>query len=418
MKPSLSILRLVLIALIVLALGGLAGWYYFLRGAETQTSAQQAAQGNAVPAPSFTGSTGSTNQNVISTLGSSVNETPSAPNSRLWEVSQLPVAGFGWVGSSTQPVLYFVERSSGNVLEASTDGESVVRLTNTLRPKIYQAFVSRDGSIVERSIDDSGTIITFSGVVASSSEATSTPDSLQGSDLPQGILSVAVDQNSDTLFYTVPTSSGVSLVSTNWSGAKQKTLFSSPIEGWHLIAPGNGSIILLQNPLDGQEGYAYVLKSGALSLLAQGPGLTIAPRASGGAILFGASQNGTLSLFAQSAAGAVPVPLSIQTIADKCAWAPASPKASPGGALIAYCGVPVTIPSQQFLDDWYKGIVHTSDEFYEIDASLASTTLLYDPRGDTSSKLDVEDPSVDPSGQYIAFINAADQSLWVLRIAQ
>jgi hypothetical protein len=62
--------------------------------------------------------------------------------------------------------------------------------------------------------------------------------------------------------------------------------------------------------------------------------------------------------------------------------------------------------------------VHTSDEFYEVDASAASTTLLYDPSGDTSAQLDVEDPSVDPSGQYIAFINAKDQSLWVLRIAQ
>ena len=110
----------------------------------------------------------------------------------------------------------------------------------------------------------------------------------------------------------------------------------------------------------------------------------------------------------------------IQTIADKCTWAPTSPEAPQGkpGDLIAYCGVPQTIPSQQFLDDWYKGIVHTSDEFYEVDASAASTTLLYNPQGDTSASLDVEDPSVDPSGQYLAFINAADQSLWVLRIEQ
>jgi hypothetical protein len=200
-------------------------------------------------------------------------------------------------------------------------------------------------------------------------------------------------------------------VSTNWSGAKEKTLFSSPIEGWHLLTPGNGTVVLLQDPLDGEEGYAYTLTGGTLSLLAEGPGLTVLPRASSGALLFGASANGTLSLFAQSAAARTPVLLPIRTIADKCAWAP-------GAAPIAYCGVPQSVPSQQFLDDWYKGIVHTSDEFYAVDASAASTTLLYNPQGDTSASLDVEDPSVDPSGQYIAFINAADQSLWVLRIAQ
>jgi hypothetical protein len=411
MKTSASVVRLVIIAIVVLALGGLAGWYYFLRGAEHQTGAQDAARGYGTTAPSFAGSTGSTNQNVISTLGEPVNETSSTSTTRLWEVSQVPVAGFGWVGSSTQPILYFVERSSGNVLEANTNGDMVMRLTDTLRPKIYQALVSRDGSIVERSIDDSGTIITFSGIAASSTDATSTPDSLQGNTLSQGITGIAADQSTDTLYFILPGPTGVSLVSTNWSGAKQKTLFSSSIEGWQLVAPGGGTVVLLQDPLDGVTGYAYsVQKTGSLSLLAEAPGLTVLPRSSG-ALLFGSSSNGTLSLYAQSAATAAPALLSIRTVADKCAWAP-------GAALTAYCAVPQSVPSQQFLDDRYKGLVHTSDQLYEVDASAASTTLFYDPRNDTSAPLDVEDMSIDPSGRYIALLNAADQSLWVLRIAQ
>ena len=73
---------------------------------------------------------------------------------------------------------------------------------------------------------------------------------------------------------------------------------------------------------------------------------------------------------------------------------------------------------EQFLDDWYKGLLHTSDTFYEIDAAAASTTQIYDPSGDTNAQFDVEDMSVDPSGQFLAFINARDMSLWVLRIVQ
>jgi hypothetical protein len=411
MKTSASLLRLVIIAIVVLALGGLAGWYYFLRGSESQTSAQDTARGYGSTAPSFEGSAGSTNQNVISTLGEPVNEGSPTPTARLWEVSQVPVAGFGWVGSSTQPMLYLVERSSGNVLEANTNGETVMRLTDTLRPKIYQALVSLDGSVLERSIDDSGTIITFTGIAASSTDSTSTPDSLVGSTLPQGITAIGADRSTDTLYFALPGASGISVVSTNWSGAKQKTLFTSSIEGWRVLAPGGGTVVLLQDPLDGVTGYAYaVQKTGALSLLAEAPGLTVLPRSSG-ALLFGSSLDGTLYLYAQSTANGTPSLLSIQTIADKCAWAP-------GAALIAYCAVPQSVPSQQFLDDWYKGIVHTSDQLYEVDASAASTTLFYDPQNDTSAALDVEDMSVDPSGQYIAFINAADQSLWVLRIAQ
>ena len=422
MNRYTTFVRLVIIAILVIALGALAGWYYFLRGAEEQTSVADTARGYGSTAPSFEGSTGSTYANIVSTLGQEVNATTTS-NSRLWEVSEVPVAGFGWVGNSTEPSLYFVERSSGYVFEADTNGRNVSRLTDTLRPKTYEALISNDGSILERSVDDSGNLLTFAGVIGTSTDAdaTSTTDSLQGADLPDGIHSIAADVNSDELFYTISQPSGVSLVSTNWNGTKETNLFSSPIAGWRLIAPGDGSVVLLQDPLDAAEGYAYrVQKGGTLSLLAQGPGLTLLPRAASTALIFGTSLDGALSLFAQTSAQASPSPLSIQTVADKCAWAPTSPEASQGKPddLIAYCGVPETIPSQQFLDDWYKGIVHTSDEFYEVDASAASTTLLYDPSGDTNAKLDVEDPVVDPSGQDIAFINAADQSLWVLRIAQ
>jgi hypothetical protein len=266
---------------------------------------------------------------------------------------------------------------------------------------------------LERSVDQAGTIVTFAGVIATSSAvtATSSPDTLQGQELPQNVRSVAADPLSDTLYFTIAGPSGISLVSTNWAGQKEKQLFTSAITQWRLLADGDGSVILLQSPLDGIEGYAYRLqKNGALSPLAQAPGLTLLPNASSSALIFGVSQGGALSLFSQSSASSSPERLSIQTIADKCAW-------GPGKSLIAYCGAPTQVASQQFLDDWYKGIVHTSDKFYEIDAQAASTTLLYDPAGDTQIAIDVEDPMVDPSGQYIAFTNAADQSLWVLRIA-
>jgi hypothetical protein len=289
-----------------------------------------------------------------------------------------------------------------------------VRLTDTLRPKTYEALFAANGSVIERSLDGTGTIITFAGSLSTStpSAASSSLETLSGVDLAQGIGAVAVDPVSRTIFYTIDGPSGGSLLSSDWTGAKEKHLFSSSIEDWRIFAPGDGSVDLVQAPEDGIEGYAYQLqKSGALTLLAQGPGLTILPRASSTALLFGESRNGALSLFAQLSGNAAPTLLPVQTIADKCAWLP-------GQSPIAYCGVPQAITSQQFLDDWYKGVVHTSDQVWKIDASLATSTLLYSPQTDTGLSLDIEDPSVDPTGNYIAFINAADQSLWVLRINQ
>jgi hypothetical protein len=413
MKKYRTLFRLVAVCLIIIVLGGLLGWYYFLHAKNSQVNAENAGTGYGTAAPTFEGSTGSTYANVISTLGEQPGVTATSSTSRLWEVSEVPVAGFGWQGGNSA-TLDFVERSSGYVFEAQTQGRSVVRLTDTLRPKIYEASVSLDGSVMERSIDDTGALITFTGTVASSSsaDATSSVGDLLGNDLPTGILAIAADPAYDALLYLIPGPSGATIVSTDRTGQHEKQLFSSAITGWRLIAPGDDTLVLLQDPLDGVEGYAYRLqKSGGLSLIAQEPGLTVLPQASSTALLYGASSNGTLALFVRSSAGSPAQALPLQTVADKCAWAP---NASP----FAYCGVPQTIPSQQFLDDWYKGLVHTSDEFYEIDASAASSTLLYDPIGDTSAQLDVEDPSVDPTGQYLAFINAKDQSLWVLRLAQ
>jgi hypothetical protein len=417
MTKHLTLLRLVAIALIIVVIGALLGWYYFLHGKNAQTNANDNAAGYGATAPTFEGSAGSTYANVVSTLGIESGTTATTSTSRLWEVSAVPVAGYSWQKSAV-PALDFVERSSGYVFSAQTSGRSVTRLTDTLRPKIYEALVTLDGSVVERSIDDSGTLITFAGSVASSSPAQIVPSStstsaadLVGNDLSNGIQTIAADPASDTLFYTIPGPSGISLVSTDLAGAKEKQLFSSAIAGWRLFAPGDGSVVLLQNPLDGVTGYAYrISKNGTFSLIAQAPGLTVLPNGSSNALLFGSSSNGQLSLFMQSSASASPMYLSIQTVADKCAWAP-------GQSLIAYCGAPQNVTSQQFLDDWYKGILHTSDKFYEIDASTASTTLIYDPSDDTSAQFDVEDMSVDPSGQFIAFINARDMSLWVLRIA-
>ncbi|HEV3245355.1 MAG TPA: hypothetical protein VG102_03280 [Candidatus Paceibacterota bacterium] len=405
--------RFVTVTLIVVALGGLLGWYYFLQAKNAQTNAQNTGAGYSALPPSFEGSTGSTYANIVSTLGESPGGAASS-TSRLWEVSEVPVAGFGWQ-KGAEPTLYFIERSSGYVFEAQVSGHSVTRLTDTLRPKIYDASVTMDGSVVERSVDMSGARITFAGSVASSSAivaATTSVASLIGNDLPQGIGTIAADPAYDTLFFTIPNPSGVSIVSTNVAGEKERSLFSSSITGWRLLAPGDGTVVLLQNPLDSVIGYAYHLqKSGALVEVAQAPGLTVLPHASSSALIFGSSQNGSLSLFAQSSADASPAQLPIQTVADKCAWAP-------GAALIAYCGVPETVASKQFLDDWYKGLLHTSDRFFEINISAASTILLYDPSGDTSAQLDVTEMYVDPTGQYLAFISGTDGSLWVLRIAQ
>jgi len=488
------IIQYTLAGIIVLILGGLTGWYVFLRTQTNRTAAQDSARGfgSAAPvgnagsgagtsaggtgntyggiggsnsgslSPAGPGGTGSATdayvsptsqtfssaagtgffsrvwrsifgsgtgvslppdaaslfgQSGTSTLTSQASTEPvTAPRPpQLWHVHGKPVAGLGFIGSGGNGRLRFVERSSGYVFEAEPVSGNVTRLTNTLMPKIYEAVVTGNGRVIERSLDSAGDISTFVGstsvAVATSGTASA---SLTGVSLDKNILRITTDPRTGSLFYLVEDERGVSGMRSDWNGARKTKLFSSVITHWRPQWLSDGRIILTQAALDDAPGYAYELKSdGTLSpLLRAVPGLTVLPRPSGGAgasgsLLWGQSEGGTLSLFAQVNSSATAVTIPLKTVADKCVW---SLERNP----VAYCGVPQTPPAPGFLDRWYRGVFHSSDAIWRVDASAGTAELIYTPPSGTS--LDVENPAVDSDGNYIAFMNAADKSLWLLRI--
>ena len=63
-----KIVRLILGGSIVLMLGGLTGWYFYLHLQQQGTIAVDTARGFGVPAPSFGGTVGSTQANQSATI--------------------------------------------------------------------------------------------------------------------------------------------------------------------------------------------------------------------------------------------------------------------------------------------------------------------------------------------------------------
>jgi hypothetical protein len=163
-----------------------------------------------------------------------------------------------------------------------------------------------------------------------------------------------------------------------------------------------------QKPSDGVMGYAFTINNSALQSLVSAPGLSILPRTGSTALIYSDSTSGSVSLFAQTSASTSPIRLPISTLAEKCVWAP-------GHDLIAYCAVPQTPETaNDYMEAWYRGAMHTSDSWWRVDVSAGTAESLFTP--DSSISLDVEHPVIDPTDSYIAFMNAADKSLWMLRI--
>ncbi len=464
MKRTRLIAEYALVILVVLILGSLSGWYFFLRGQTQSTQSQDAARGYEAPGQSSSapgsGASGnpqsggsvsgasspgffarvygavfgggakapppasSASFGSVSSLssaggagpsanfgGSSGEEAARAAVPQLWQVEKTPVAGFAFVNDGSGARVRFVERPTGYVVDADPVTGLAARRTNTLMPKVYEALFGGAGEVILRSLDSNDAITTFVGTFATSTGANATSTGmLTGASLPIGIMQVAPDPKSGNLFYLGAYGNGSAGVKTGAGGSKPKQVFSSGILHWKARWLSDGRIILSERAGDGIVGHAYVLggDGGLAPLVPPLPGLTLAPKSGSGAALWATSAGGTIALFPRVSASSTSVRLPVATLADKCAWAPVG--------FIAYCGVPETVPVGDFLDDWYRGAAHSQDAIWNIDASAGSAAVFYTPPAGTS--LDVKDPAIDPSGSYLAFVNASDDTLWILRLHQ
>lgn len=444
----------VLIAL----LGGLAGWYVFLRARTTTVQETDAARGfstdTSAPSSSLGGffssvvdrvtgggsetpdtansqgqasqpfaqsgtSTGQTS--IVSTATSSAQGGSFATNASLSHPSKVPVAGFGFVSQGGALRLYYVERATGYVFAADLAKGTVTRLTNTLRPKVYEAMFDGKG-VVERTIAEDGSVETFAGTFGVAS-TTSTSVPLTGSFLSKNITAITlIPAATPALLYVREGAGGTEGILAARDGTKPQTVFVSPITGWRILSLTDGRMIVAQKAASGVVGVAYEIpKAGALTsnalvpLATPTPGLVVVPRAWSSALLWSSSSNRT-TLFVRESDTKQAVTLPIATTAEKCAWVPAPSDASAKkpGVLVAYCAVPKTAPGSDFLENWYQGALHTDDAWWKVDAMSGTAEQFYA----TTQGIDVHDPVIDPSGTFLAFRDGRDDSLWVLTLTK
>ncbi len=419
MQKSLLVVRYLIVIVVVFALVGLLGWYFFLKSRTSTTVALDDARGLDSTAPSFTGSTGSTYENIAQTTvedtGQVSAETVSAPP-QLWRVSQTPTSGMGFVEDSAFLKVYFVERASGNVFSADVINGKVERLTNTLLPRTYSAAITRDGAVALRGIDDGGKTTLFAGTIppktapATAEISSSSPVAMKGTSLAADVSDLAINPKTNEVFYVLPDAKiGAIGIRSSWDGKVQKRVLESGIIGWRPLWLSDGRIVLTQYPAYDLPGNAYVLESGGTltPLIRNIPGLTILPRASSKTFVYGTATGGTIAMYVQKEKKE-PELLPIKTIADKCVWAPKK-------EFILYCAVPQTLGSGNFIDNYLQGRIHTSDTWWEVNTADGTAQIFF-VSDSSSGAIDVIQPTIDENGKYISFMNGFDQSLWVLRM--
>lgn len=412
MKKHESAFMYIGFAAIGLLLLGLAGWYFFLSRQTIDLETLKESRGFDIGVPSFGGTRGSTAENIEGGFGlppsagpaETEGEAPKAP--RFWRVSTSPVAGAGFVTIDSMPVLRYVERSTGHIFDVNPVTGAITRRTNRLIPKVYEALVGPKDAVIHRTIAADGTRETFVGQLATTTIDGFTP--LTGTDLGPSVRDIAFT-GSGILFLSETENGTTQLIEARIDGSEpvEKRLLSAG--DFRLESLSDGRAILVERPASGIPGHAYEAGTALVPLARAVPGLTLAARASSTAVLIGTDDGSRLSLAVRPARDASLLALDLATVADKCVW-------MPGISLTAYCAVPHAVPPLGFLTNWHRGTVHTSDSWHLVDASAGKTEKFFDIREDDA--IDVEDPMTDEGGNYIAFINARDKSLWMLRIIE
>ncbi len=426
MRINKSTLRYVLAGLLAVVLLSLGWWYFYLQAHESVLTQSQQGRGLGSPLPQFENETGSTYGNLSGeTFFESATTSSSSSNRKppqLWKVTRTPVAGMGYdavplpnLGGPQK--LLFAERGTGYIFEVDTETGSVNRITNRLLPTVYEAHFAGK-SVVLRGEDESGSVTTFSGTVtpktdgaSSTQSATSSKqetETLPGLYLLENIRSLAANVKARELVYLHNEDDGTSTVTrSSWNGGARRTLLTSALQDWKLTFLSDGRIFMSQKPADDVLGNAYEVRAnGTLSsVVRNAPGLSVLPRPSSSTFAYSTSEDGALTLYTKS--GSAPaVELPIRTAVEKCVWAP-------GTKLILYCAVPNSMSLDNFLDNWYRGTVHTTDTWWAVDIGTGDADLVY---SNPSEPIDVENPTIEDNGETISFMNARDKTLWVLRI--
>ena len=301
------------------------------------------------------------------------------------------------VASSSETMVNYIERQSGNIFAYNAHTGSITRTSNKTIPGIQSAEWVSDASLAfvrYLSGDDFSTINTYA----------LTENGSGGFFLSQNLTDIAV---SSTSVLTLASGVNGSIASTeSLDGARQLNVFTTPLSSLRVSFAGKNQYLAYTKPSADLPGDAFIVNNGYFSRVA-GPlsGLTALASHSGKLVLISSVSNGVMQMEIVNTTTSEKISLPVATIADKCVW-------STDDSAI-YCGIPMD-PSSDYAypDDWYQGAVSFSDRIWKIDVAGRYAQLALDFPKETKGSLDAKSLAIDPLNTELVFMNKLDGSLW------
>lgn len=342
----------------------------------------------------------------------------SKPVALLKQIYKDPISGAGINQVNKKDFIRFIDKATGHIHESPLDTFVVSKISNTTIPKVEEGIWTENGTgVVLRYVkSDNKTIESFYTKLATAStvsaEDSISPQTLEGTFLPQNIVSIAVSPQKNTIAYIAKqNTSGSALLESNPDGKKVKELSKLPLQELVISWPKQDTLALSTKPSYSTQGVLFLFNknTGRIKNILSEIGLTtlINPSASG--VVYSKNLNGitTTHLYTINTKSSEILP--IQTLPEKCLWSSVNTN-------IIYCAVPTEILSGNLPDTWYQGIVSFSDEIWEMDLETGTTRLLVNPQIFSGEEIDAINLFTNEKEDHLFFTNKKDDSLWALRL--
>jgi hypothetical protein len=306
----------------------------------------------------------------------------------------------------TDNVVRYIARVSGFVYE-KRNSDTPVQISNVYIPNVYEgSFMDTNQSAVLRFLrDDNQTIGTYIvPIPPKNSDGTRTQK--EGRFLNDGISSFAVspDGSEGVRIYMT---NGTAEIMTSDSGDKnRKEVINSPFTEWLPLWPTKQTLYLQTKAASSAAGYLYRVDRTERKLhriLGDISGLTATVSPSGTYVLYSQSiQNSFQSILLNTKTGSSTT-LNLKVLPEKCLW-----DTSRGGEDLL-CAGNNAVPSGNYPESWYMGLVHFSDNIFRIYTSNTTFEVVYDG---SDGNYDMTNLQYNANNNTVYFIDKNTGSLW------
>lgn len=343
------------------------------------------------------------------------------------QLSTIPTAGsFFYTSSDGKRYMRYVAKENGHVYDVNVDTAESRKISNTTIPRVHEALFGDNGNVVAiRALESDiytkrDVIKTFFGRLNLPTDMAN-PDSvgtITGNYLKDGVTAISISPDGKKLFYLLPTNDEFVVGNTiDIATGEPREVFRHQFREWLPQILNDGKIVLTTKPSSRVPGFSYLYNpsNGDMQrLVREKNGLVTQPDSKAEHMLFSENiaANAVLSVHGTFGGdeGAVleNVPLSLTTLAEKCAWTSDDSH--------IFCAVYSAVDRKELPDEWYKGSFFFEDSFWSVDMATREPMLIADPSLMKTGPFDATALSVPNDRSAVFFINKRDETLWMLGI--